>query len=178
MGAMHNLLYHYTSEAGLTGIIENDNLRATDVRFLNDWTEFREAFTESYVRVVLDSFQAGLPADLPVDARLVIDGISRRVPEILEIIAGSGSINDTFVCSFTCALSDESGDPGDKLSQWRAYASTGQGFSLGFDKELLKKCAEIDNRRAKATLQECIYDDAGKRSFFEEMGLAAAARFN
>lgn len=176
---MHDLLYHYTSEAGLSGIIENDNLRATHVRFLNDWTEFREAFTETYVRRLLGSFQAELPGDLPADTRLVIDGmVSRRAPEILEIIAGSGSANDTFVCSFTSALHDESGDPGDKLSQWRAYASAAQGFSLGFDRALLRKCVEIDNPRAKATLQECIYDDAGKMSLFEEMGRAAAARFN
>jgi hypothetical protein len=148
------------------------------VRFLNDWTEFREAFTESYVRILLSSFRAGLPGDLPSDARLAIDGmVSRRALDILKIIVGSDSSNDTFVCSFTSASPDESADPGDKLSQWRAYASASQGFSLGFDKALLRKRVEIDNPRARATLQECIYHDAGKRFFFEEMGRGAAVRF-
>jgi len=131
---MRDLLYHYTTEAGLIGIIEHDNLRATHVRFLNDWTEFREAFTERYVRTLVDSFQAGLPADLPPDARLVINNmVSRRAPEILEIVVGPDSFNDTFVCSFTSA-SQDSGDPGDRLSQWRGYTPATQGFSLGFDR--------------------------------------------
>ena len=176
---MHDLLYHYTSEPGLIGIVENDNLRATHVRFLNDWTEFREAFAEDYVRQLLDSFRASLPEDLPPDAITVIDGIiSRRAPEILEIISGSDSANETFVCSFTSSLPQEAGDPGDRLSQWRGYASAGQGFSLGFDKTLLKNCVEINNPKAKASLEECIYNDAEKTAFFENMGRAAASRFN
>jgi hypothetical protein len=98
---VRDLLYHYTTEAGLVGIIGSDDLRATHVRFLNDWTEFREALTERYLRILLDSFRAGLPADLPSTARLVIDSmISRRAPEILQVIVGSDSANDTFVCSF------------------------------------------------------------------------------
>jgi hypothetical protein len=176
---MSDLLYHYTSEAGLSGIIENDNLRATHVRCLNDWMEFREALNETYVRVLLDSFRAGLPLDLPADTRLVIDGmVSRRAPEILEVIVGSDSENGTFVCSFTSASSQDNSDPGDRLSQWRAYASAAQGFSLGFDKDLVRKRIEIDNPGAKASLQECIYDEAAKVSLFEEMGRAAASRFN
>ena len=42
---MRDVLYHYTTEAGLTGIVESDTIGATDVHFLNDWTEFRVAFT-------------------------------------------------------------------------------------------------------------------------------------
>ena len=175
---MRDLLYHYTSEAGLTGIIENDNIRATHIRFLNDWMEFREAFTESYVRTLLDAFRAGLPSDLPLDARRVIDGmISRRAPEILEIAAGSESANETFVCSFTSALPQESADPGDRLSQWRGYSAGTQGFSLGFDRELLRERVEIRNPKAKATLAQCVYDDAEKTSFFEEIGRLAGGRF-
>ena len=137
---MRDLLYHYTTEAGLTGIVGSDRNRATDIRFLNDWTEFREAFTESYVRRLLDSFRASLPADLPAEARLVIDGmIPRRAAEILEIILASESANETFVCSFTSASPQETGDPGDRLSQWRGYASATQGFSLGSTGRFLPK---------------------------------------
>jgi len=176
---MRDLLHHYTSEAGLAGIIGSDNIHATHIRFLNDWMEFREAFTESYVRILLDSFRAGLPSDLPPDARRVIDGmISRRASEILEIAVASESANETFVCSFTSALPQESGDPGDRLSQWRGYSAGTQGFSLGFDRELLRERVEISNPRAKATLAQCVYDDEEKNSFFEEIGRAAAARFD
>jgi hypothetical protein len=176
---MRDLLYHYTTEAGLTGIVESDTIRATDVRFLNDWTEFSVAFKESYVRILLDSFCARLPSDLPPDARLVLDRIvSRRAGEILDIIAGTQTANETFVCSFTSATPQESGDPGDRLSQWRAYGGTTQGFSLGFDQALLRERVEIDNQKAKATLRQCVYEEPEKITFFEEMGRAAASRFN
>jgi len=176
---MRDLLYHYTREAGLNGIVESDTIRATDVRFLNDWTEFRVAFTDTYVRILLDSFRAGLPADLPADARLLVDRIvSRRATEILDIISGSQAANDTFVCSFTSAAAEDKSDPGDRLSQWRAYGGATQGFSLGFDRALLKSRVEIDNAKAKATLQSCVYEESQKIAFFEEMGRAAASRFN
>jgi len=176
---VNNLLYHYTTEAGLAGIIGGDNIRATHIRFLNDWMEFREAFTENYGRILLDSFGAGLPRDLPADAQGVISRmLTRRTSEILAIAAGSESTNETFVCAFTSAALPEDNDPGDRLSQWRGYSAGSQGFSLGFDSELLRRRVELNNRSAKATLEQCVYDDAEKRTFFEEIGRLAAARFN
>jgi hypothetical protein len=175
---MHDLLYHYTSEAGLTGIVENDNLRATHVRFLNDWTEFREAFTEKYLLVLIDSFKTALPPNLDGAAREVIERVlSRRTAEILEIIELSEGRNETFVCSFTSAVPEDPGDAGDRLSQWRGYSHSAQGFSLGFDRILLKK-VEVNHKHLQRTLQECIYDEDKKVSFFEEMGRVAASRFD
>lgn len=45
-----DVLYHYTSQAGLLGIIANDSIWATDIRALNDWTEFRHLFEEAGVK--------------------------------------------------------------------------------------------------------------------------------
>jgi hypothetical protein len=175
---MIDLLCHYTSEDGLEGIIENDNIRATHVRFLNDWTEFREAFTERYLRVLIDSFRAQLPVDLDPTARQVIDSVlSKRTGEILDIIELSDTSNETFVSSFTSATPEDSADPGDRLSQRRGYANTSQGYSLGFDKTLLQKQIGINNKKAQATLQQCIYDEHKKTSLFEEMGCTAAGQF-
>jgi hypothetical protein len=69
------LLYHYTSEEGLQGIVESDNIRATHVRFLNDYTEFRQAFQEEYVEALADAFREELPGDLDITARQVVDRI-------------------------------------------------------------------------------------------------------
>jgi len=175
---MRDLLYHYTTEAGLTGIIESGNIRATHIHFLNDWTEFREALAERYVRVLLDAFRAGLPGDLPEEAISVIDGmVSKRATEILAIIAGSELGNETFVCSFTSASPQETGDPGDRLSQWRGYAGGTQGFSLGFDKALLQARVEKNAAAEKTVLQQCIYQDAEKIELFVELGRFAASWF-
>src|SRR5271167_3349960 len=97
------LLYHYTSEVGLQGIIESDRLWATHVRFLNDYTEFREAFNEVYVEALTDAFRDGLPSDIDNTGRLVIEGLlsKRNRGGILQIIENSGLATDAFVCSLT-----------------------------------------------------------------------------
>ena len=171
------LLYHYTSDVGLQGIIESDRNWATHVRFLNDYTEFRQAFNEVYVEALTDAFREGLPSDIDSTARLVIEGLlsKRNRRSILQIIEGSGSARDAFVCSFT-TLPQLGTDPGDRLSQWRGYSHSAQGFSLGFDKVLLEKQIALDNPGAKAGVLECIYDDSEKLSFFQEMGRNACAR--
>jgi hypothetical protein len=172
------LLYHYTSEDGLLGIIESDNIRATHVRFLNDYTEFRQAFKEEYVGVLADAFRERLPEHLDDAARRIVEGIlsKRNHSPILRIVDDPSSTYEAFVCSFT-ALPQSGGDPGDRLSQWRGYSHASQGFSLGFDKTLLEKQIQFDNPHAKAGLLECIYGDEEKVRFFQDMGRAASARF-
>jgi hypothetical protein len=171
------LLYHYTSEEGLIGIIEYDNIRATHVRFLNDYTEFRQAFKEEYVEALTDAFREGLPEDLDTTARKVVEGMlsSRNRLSILEII--EDPTHEVFVCSFTSSNLSGGDDPGDRLSQWRGYSQASQGFSMGFDRTPLEKQIQFDRPRAKAGLVECIYVDKEKAQFFQAMGRKAAARF-
>ena len=173
------LLYHYTSDVGLQAIIESDRIWATHVRFLNDYSEFRQAFNEVYVEALTDAFREGIPANVGSTARLVIEGLlsKRNRGGILRIIEDSGLATDAFVCSFT-TLPQPGPDPGDRLSQWRGYSHSVQGFSLGFDKALLDKQIGLDNPGAKAGVVECIYEDAEKLSFFQEIGRNACARFN
>jgi hypothetical protein len=177
------LLYHYTSEQGLLGIIGNNNIRATHIRFLNDWTELREAFTEKYVQILVDSFRVGLPKHFDENARRIMDGMlsERNNAKILDIIESPKSTNETFVCCFTASAgtSRQPGeDPGDRLSQWRGYSHSEQGFSLGFDEDLLRKRIELDNPHAKAALLRCVYGNEERTLFFKELGNAASIRFN
>jgi hypothetical protein len=175
-----DLLYHYTSEAGLRGIIASDQIWATHIRFLNDYTEFRRAFTDKYLKALIEAFRASMRKGIDQTAAMVIDGLlaERNRTSILKIIENSGAINDTFVCSFTSSLHDGF-DPGDRLSQWRGYSHSSQGFSLGFDRELLEKQIAIDNAVVKASVVECIYEDTGPDvALFREMGRDAALRFN
>ena len=179
-----DLLYHYTSEAGLRGIIENDHIWATDIRFLNDWTEFTHIFNEESLVAFVEAFIAALPADIDPDARRVtIDGVlsKRNYPRLLEIIESRppyGMPKEAFVCSFT-ADAEAGGNPGDRLSQWRGYSHGSQGFSLGFDRTLLKQQTETQDNHddATAVLVKCIYDDGAKRAALADMGRAAASAF-
>jgi len=184
MAKPDDLLYHYTSDAGLRGIIENDCIWATDIRFLNDWTEFTHIFNQESVAAFVESFIAGIPGDIDQDARRVtIDGVlaKKNYPQLVEIIESRppyGKPKKAFVCSFT-ADAEAGGNPGDRLSQWRGYSHGSQGFSLGFDRTLLKRQTETQDNHVDATAQlvQCIYDDATKRSALVDMGRDAANAF-
>ena len=176
------LLYHYTSEQGLYGIIESGNIWATHIRFLNDYTEFRQASKDGYIGALTDSFRAGLlpEALTPLLAQAIDRVLSPRDrPYIRNIIEPSNY--EAFVCSFASAgvsVMPQSGDPGDRLSQWRGYSHSSQGFSLGFDRERLEKQIKFDNGKAKAVLLDCKYEDTETVSFFQNMGHNASTKFN
>jgi hypothetical protein len=105
------LLYHYTSAAGLLGILERRCLFASDVWFLNDASEVRYAQTRMVERV-----RQYLGPDQP------------WLQELLEVSeAKPGWLDDVFVTSFC--------EEPDLLSQWRGYA-TG-GFAIGFAADVL-----------------------------------------
>ena len=178
--ASDNLLYHYTSEAGLRGILESDRIWATDVRFLNDDTEFQRAFNDKYLQIVIEAFRTSMRKDIDSEAARIINGMlsARNHAPILELIEKSKETNDTFVCSFS-RPQDGGFDPGDRLSQWRGYSHGSQGFSLGFDPESLEKQIAMDGPTMKRSVMQCIYEDTGPDArLFEETGRDAGLRFN
>ena len=143
------LLYHYTDQKGLQGILENDCLWATHHRFLNDASECQGA---------LDFF-------------LAIDQIYSKEQETSPTywIALRASLEklthlaDPYFVSFS-EEGEVSQFSGDRLSQWRGYALNRQGFSLGFEADYLKKLAEnlTTDLRLATLLLPCVYDDEVK----------------
>ena len=169
-------LYHYTSQAGLLGIIASDSIWATDIRALNDWTEFRHVFTTASMQLLVDAFKSGLPDDIDADAKKMVTEhvlAERNFPKLLEIIKADppyGEPKGVFVCSFTAA--------GDLLSQWRGYSHSSQGFSLGFDTRLLKKQLEsVHTPETPTELVECVYDEATTHERIRDLGKKAAEGF-
>jgi hypothetical protein len=112
------ILWHYTSGAGLLGIIETGTLFATQVSCLNDSTEVR--------------YGSQLFCDALVAVRQKHSG-DAVINEFLERITAtfvedpskpSHAPNMYFVTCFT--------DQGDDLSQWRAYCGDENGYAIGF----------------------------------------------
>jgi hypothetical protein len=166
----NDLLYHYTSEAGLWGIVQSDCIWATHVRFLNDWTEFQEAFAVDYVRTLAESFLSGPPPEgVTEEDRRVAEEVFSQHERILEVLNALSDRYDTFVCAF-------SADGGDRLSQWRGYSNSVQGFSIGFDHGLLAQ--PVKNYAPRdAEIRRCIYDEEGKRSWARSLGARASEQF-
>jgi hypothetical protein len=136
----HPLLYHYTTASGLRGIVETQELWATNIAYLNDAEEhvgffhrrlpqiiepsIREALTEistdERIRKILEA-QGGIEANV---RKLVAD-----LPQILRdhMLA----FHDPYITSFCGAPAHGSADDG-LLSQWRGYGVDG-GYAIVFD---------------------------------------------
>lgn len=99
-------IFHYTTIAGLIGIITNRELWASDCQFLSDGTEL------SYARDIFFAEVAKLKLS-PLD-----EGGGYRV---------AGPSLDEFRVFIACFCED-----GDLLSQWRGYGAD-QGYAIGFD---------------------------------------------
>lgn len=133
------LLYHYTSQPGLLGIIQSRQIWATNLLFLNDPMELNYAI--QLVQNNIDKIKETLPQK---DAKFVSE-FSEHLNEINY--ADTQSFEAIYVCSFS--------ENGNQLSQWRGYCPDGSGFSIGFDfKSQLKNIVEKQGFR----LVKCIYD--------------------
>jgi len=131
------MLFHYTSQAGLLGIVKEQEIWATNIHFLNDYKEFRHAFD-----ILCEIIRRDLDSNTVLRDKLIghFDTLINLSPNI-----------NVFVASFS--------ERGDLLSQWRGYCKDGAGYSIAFDKAALQKMA-ID---MGLTLIECIYDPEEQR---------------
>lgn len=130
--ATPELLYHYTTEKGLYGILQNDCIWANHYRFLNDFSEFQEflAALGKKIRQLAEPTSVGPMSAHGKDLR------KRFFMSALENVERHADSLDAYLVSFT----DEStfSEPGDRLSQWRGYGQIGRIFSLGFLQDRLK----------------------------------------
>lgn len=148
------LLYHYTTQDGLLGIIDSSCIWATHAGFLNDASEFKRGL--GIVRHQLDEFrfnpssvkmarQSTSPAEAELE-RVMVDNFRRALLVVDEV--------DVFVASFFDATksstTNEGRDAGDVLDQWRAYSKGNMGFSIGFDK------ASLSNHIAQMGISSCV----------------------
>jgi len=137
-------IYHYTNQAGLKGILEEKQIWASDVHYLNDSQEFSHA-----VEIV----KAEIRRRLKGKAAKTHGAFFLQVQKMLE-----------FISPFAMYVSSFSGEI-DKLSQWRGYCSNGQGFCICFD---AGKLGEI-MRTHKFILRPCIYEEKEQKLFLKEL---------
>ena len=137
-------LFHYTTQAGLLGIIESREIWATDIRYLNDASEL--------------GYGLDLARDLMRDAHKEGE-LTKRAYDVADALSRSLAHPHIFVASFS--------ERGDLLSQWRGYSERGDGFSLGFDMSTL---AEAQTRfgRVHFSLERCVYDHRQQKGLLRE----------
>ena len=115
-------LYHYTTPEGLVGIVEKQEIWATDLFYMNDTAEFR----------------VGLECAMKYIEQLRKDGSGEYADRWEWLLTelrrkrecGPDTLSSVYACSFSTH--------GDDLSQWRAYCPNG-GFAVGFRHSTLGK---------------------------------------
>jgi hypothetical protein len=135
-------LYHYTSAAGLKGILESESVWFTDYRHLNDPSEVIHGIDMSH--------------DVIRDLKTGNDG---RVGLFLDMLADLMSpanfsrALDYFIGSFSRARDD--------LGQWRAYADNGRGYAIGLSPRLFQIENTTDMRPDEAAFVGPVMYDIG-----------------
>lgn len=164
------LLYHYTSLEGLIGIVNRKLIRATHVRYLNDISEIRNAFSiENTTALVEELFPR-------------LDGPTRE--KLRPMLAPSEDRYDAFIVSFTddaAALGINPQHIGDRLSQWRGYSGGSGGFGLGFDSKRIMDAWDtcpIKEAGAGLYLLRCEYRPEEKTKAAKNVGAAKLKDLN
>jgi hypothetical protein len=151
------VLYHYTNQAGLLGIVQTKEIWATHTQYLNDAREFLHGV--QMARKQLAVFQRcarirSRPAALPgVPATVPSSGVvgDEERAALREMVEGVGDAEG--LASINVCVASFSEDGGDSLSQWRAYAPRG-GYSIGVRADRLAGLAAAH----RFFLARCLYD--------------------
>jgi hypothetical protein len=136
-----SIIYHYTDEAGLRGILESGQLWLTDIFSLNDPSELSHGFSIA-ASIIADRAKAG-----PPECELFAEEFATFLQGGIQASA------HFFVGSFSSS--------GDDLNQWRAYAANGRGYALAFDGKALEDAFTKDGETPIATnsTYPIFYDD-------------------
>jgi hypothetical protein len=146
------LIYHYTSQDGLLGILRTKQIWATNAHYQNDSKEFQYALELS--RGIISGLSSyGMPQE---EERLF-----RAMKGALESIKNL----NIFVTSFS--------EHKDQLSQWRGYCPVGSGFAIGFDFDQIKTSIEAQGFR----LVPCIYAQHEQHQILKDVAESVLERF-
>jgi hypothetical protein len=133
-------LYHYTDASAFISIWGNKELWATSVHHLNDSKEY--AFANQLLREEVER-RLSAPTVDPV--------FEKRWREIIREPDSSTDRSSATVVSFSTN--------GDQLSQWRAYCSKGNGYSIGFSWDDLAYARSS----TRSFLVKCLYGEDEQR---------------
>lgn len=144
-------LMHYTTLAGLRGIVSSNCFWATDAAFLNDSSEsthFFETRLEPLVWSEVRRYAIELAQDPAKLARMVSDGgldkiVAHEATELASRLRlATASMNKPYILSLSGPSDDRIRTSG-LLSQWRGYGSDG-GYALVLDTKRLEESLKTE----------------------------------
>ena len=107
-----SVLYHYTTQDGLLGILKESTLRATKIQYLNDASEL--------------VMPLQLAKDILTERKIKLSEHEPQREKVIEMLDEVGAVPNINICVFAFCTER------DCLSQWRAYGIPGSAYSIGF----------------------------------------------
>lgn len=149
------MLWHYTTAAGLDGILKSQQLWATDFRYLNDAEELRGFFERKLPCLIYKGIDEGICkiAHLPRYQEMLKDAggddnIRKDLFEWLHDSMTNVTLKlNVYVTSFCYSTVDAELENG-LLSQWRGYGHDG-GYAIIFDTKGLSNLLETEQKQYK-----------------------------
>jgi hypothetical protein len=185
----HPALYHYTTEAGLRGIIDSQSIHATHYAFMNDYKEMHafEARLEQLMVARAKKLFEGVAKNEAIRKRMEADGgidglarhdaaaIVRAMYRITFGLDGGIKFLQPFIVSF-CGHKEKYVRENGLLSQWRCYGKD-SGYAIVFDAKALNDARLEEMSRYHYDLSgigDVFYekDEETFRNEFEEMAKA------
>src|SRR5215208_2972619 len=139
------ILYHYTSQSGLIGILNTRSIWASKIHYLNDSREFALALALDLARRELERRMQVEPSEGDLGHLELLRNNIYSI-EHLNICVGSFS------------------ELGDSLNQWRSYGGGKAGFSVGLSEEWFTRVKETK----EFSLTPCIYDSEEQERLIRE----------
>ena len=192
LAEQHPELVHYTSAAGLAGILKSQTLWATHYSFLNDATEVKHWFESRFpehIRTIVKKFLEKLGQNNQVYIDLITkygkesEVISHLSSTILDstldrLLLGSENgrepMAEPYIISFCTVenVNDRVYQNG-LLSQWRGYGPDG-GYAVVFDTSGLSKLLEKVSIQWRGACElfggDIVYSSDIGESYFNEFG--------
>ena len=138
-------LYHYTTAKGLNGIVESQQLRATNISYLNDSEELTGFFNRRLLHLLEEPIRAHFTdMQTTTSGRTYIDAEGGLEHVVTQSITKLGALLRSHTLKFHaphvtsfCAASPQDPDDG-LLSQWRGYGPDG-GYAIVFETHRLQQ---------------------------------------
>lgn len=146
-----DIFYHYTTRAGLEGILRSGGLRATYRMKMNDAGEFN--YARNIVYEELDGI--GRYPNLPPVALNLVKYTRKNLDQFLKNTTG---ISRTYCACLTVSP--------DHPEQWASYADNGKGFAIGFNlhRFLNMQIGKVKRREPFVFCAPVIYDESEQRA--------------
>ena len=137
------ILYHYTSQTGLIGMLNTETIWASKIHYLNDSKEFALA-----LELASDELDRRIKAATSRGDRSRFELLRNTIYTIAGV--------NTCVCCFS--------ELDDDLSQWRGYGGGNARFSVGFTREWFTRVKET----LGLSLRCCIYDPEKQQRLIQD----------